>query len=672
MPTPPLSQATAVPPPDLVLRVGFAGNRRLPADAAALDAVLDTILQTAARRLAAIPVPEGERAASTKIARFYSGARPLLRLVTGLAEGGDEHAAAALDRLDAPGLGVRTELAAILPFGADAYRATRDETFRADFDRRRAACAYVLELDGIHTRQESPEPPIHPRRRARAYRAQSTLLLRHIDFLVAAADFTAAAKPGGTVETVRKALAFDLPVVVIDLGGGGGVRLVEPEQDLTEALEEAPADPAAWPQRLGGWVQSVVADPDGPKAPGHSAPAELRARDAVIEEFLLHADLPPRDRGGTQRKTFRERRWNQFERFFRRLPAPGSDEKLPPFATYRDRATALNYHYSGLYQGAFVLNYTLAVVAVFIAALSLVLVGRFAVHPVAGEHLWLGSLALVKLGLLGWIFLNTRGDQRGDWSDRAADYRYLAERLRTMYYLPRLGSFQSPAPVTPKFASRNVRQSAVDWLFEAITRSVHPGVLATAGGDGGKALRPDAAGALRFIAERWIGSPRDPANPEAAPGSGQIFYHQRNHDTLGRMYERLDHWVQWLNVAVILVVLVDLAAIALEWDPEHSWSVWLLFAATVLPAAVASLNGLRFQSECQRLAERSDIMFGLLKDRLAQADHLREEMRTVAGTADDLGSHGAKVLELAENVARELVEEVAEWSVIYAKDVTDT
>ena len=73
-----------------------------------------------------------------------------------------------------------------------------------------------------------------------------------------------------------------------------------------------------------------------------------------------------------------------------------------------------------------------------------------------------------------------------------------------------------------------------------------------------------------------------------------------------------------------------------------------------------------------QLAESSDIMFSLLRDRLVQAGSLQASMEKMAGTTDDKGSHGVEVLELAEHVARELVEEVAEWSVIYAKDVTDT
>lgn len=43
---------------------------------------------------------------------------------------------------------------------------------------------------------------------------------------------------------------------------------------------------------------------------------------------------------------------------------------------WRKRAAQLNYHYSDLYRAAFLLNYGLAVVAVCLAALSLVLLGK--------------------------------------------------------------------------------------------------------------------------------------------------------------------------------------------------------------------------------------------------------------------------------------------------------
>ena len=46
-----------------------------------------------------------------------------------------------------------------------------------------------------------------------------------------------------------------------------------------------------------------------------------------------------------------------------------------PYHPWRDRAGRLNHHYGGLYRGAFVLGYGLALMAVLLASLSLVLLG---------------------------------------------------------------------------------------------------------------------------------------------------------------------------------------------------------------------------------------------------------------------------------------------------------
>ena len=98
-----------------------------------------------------------------------------------------------------------------------------------------------------------------------------------------------------------------------------------------------------------------------------------------------------------------------------------------------------------MYRGAFVLNYALAVAAVGLATLSLVLITKAnTTHHDFFPYL-LGALVLLKLVLLGCITRNTYRANNEHWNDNAIDYRYLAERLRTMFYLPRLGSFQSPA-----------------------------------------------------------------------------------------------------------------------------------------------------------------------------------------------------------------------------------
>jgi hypothetical protein len=107
-------------------------------------------------------------------------------------------------------------------------------------------------------------------------------------------------------------------------------------------------------------------------------------------------------------------------------------------------------------------------------------------------------------------------------------------------------------------------------------------------------------------------------------------------------------------------------------DAFHGAAPWIVLAATVLPAAVASLNGIRFQSEARRLAERSAFVRELLDGRRREAQDLRRALDAAQTSgAINYGSWNAQVLRLGEAVANDLVQEVAEWSVIYAKDLLE-
>src|SRR5262249_32902652 len=146
----------------------------------------------------------------------------------------------------------------------------------------------------------------------------------------------------------------------------------------------------------------------------------------------------------------------------------------------------------------------------------------------------------------------------------------------------------------------------------------------------------------------------------------------------------------------------------------HETTPFLLVLATVLPAVVANLNGIRFQSECRRLAERSAIMRTILGGHLDDkqrehkdhnswkrvvrlmrvvrslkpksgdplpdkykggiiADALKLEVRLAENAADknDLRTWAPHVLDFTESAARVFLREVAEWSVLYAKELPE-
>jgi hypothetical protein len=351
--------------PDLVLRVGFAGSQDLAGDAAAhLRTALHDVLGTIGKQLSEL-VRGHERDSQRKdrVAKFYSKTCPVLRVVTGLCQGADDLAAEVLAQVQlAPEqctLGnetccLNTELAAVLPFDVETYRASRPADYRPTFDRRLEQCSYIIPLDGIY---EKPDPPtaLADLRRGKAYRNQSAVLLRQSDLLIAAADPSQKGKAGGTLETVREALHFDLPVVFIHTGTGK-IYLIEPEQDWYSVLA---AEPNWSPGELGKWVREITAELEpeieAPVADDHShATGHKKDHELLLEEYFFDSQMPPvKADGKGRRPTRRERIWNWFEKRFTIGKSPKATKVSGPYTSWRDRATSLNYHYSGLYRGAF-------------------------------------------------------------------------------------------------------------------------------------------------------------------------------------------------------------------------------------------------------------------------------------------------------------------------------
>ena len=799
---------SAAESPRLVFRIGFAGKANFepktdPNTGSAPTQVeleqrirqrLTEVFNCMGETLAGIaPGTPYEQGQEPQVSRYFSPENPLLRIVTGLCEGCDQLAAEAQAKTDvlcpvADENGERshdcldTSLAAVIAFPFDAYRGSRPEGYRPVFDREAARCEYILELDGIY---EKPDPndasvsegaiALASRRRARGYRAQAQVLLRHCDVLVAVADACDPGKAGGAMETMRSALEFNLPIVFVDLHTQA-VTLLEPGEKVNSLLEDSIRSTAAWDERLGDWVTRIVADPDRDFLETHSAPeanADAEPTDAFLDAIFRRQDLPP------QKPAFRDRTWTRFSARIKRRAKPsvisglGGDDGIEaaidrkfsmnsPFAAWRNRARYLNYHFSGLYRGAFLLNFSMAVAAVLLAALSLVMLAIFGgsggsgdgVHTEAaeqlkagasavvakaaapaqdedsdqdhvagdahsgdgsgkaasgdeaedaghGEHhggemprwlIWvLGVLGALKLAIVIFIAHNTQQANSQQWNDLAINTRYLAERLRALFYLPLAGSFQTPAVRQTQYTSRVLSQSSVDWLFDAFTRSVSPAAFAevemrtltwTDADSPGKTherqtpfLAVDAEKAAAALRDQWLGE--------------QICYHDKNARTMGYLHHRLERVAERMSLAVIVFVVLDVLIVVADLlgvlstslaHSLHGATPWLVFLAALLPAAVAALNGIRFQSECQRLAERSAVMRTLLigarmkvenAGLWKKADELQREIAAAKAAADDPAAWTGEVLQLSEAAARDFVEEAAEWSVLYAKELPD-
>lgn len=671
--------------PDLVLRLGFVGTRKLPGNVFNLTDALQQVFSVIHEQMA--DIAKNKIAAETRTS-YYSDSPPCIRLITGLAEGADTLAYEVLNatipgKQPLAGTGsIKTELAAVLGCSIEEYRSKRDAAHLPTFDNMLRSCSYVLPLDGKMV--DGPEGKIQ---RARLYRAQATTLIRQADILLAVPDPTSDATPkaGGTMETINQALHEGQLVVFIN-ASTGKVNLIENIHDLPDITEDTSSPTNEWKKPLKDWVNSI--------AVGSNLNQSTTTDNKLLQEYFGAHKTPCRS-GKGRKRGMRERCWRWYEGLFKgnKLPV-ASDPVLKPYDVYRKRATELNYHYAGRYRGAFLLNYVVAVIAVLMAVTCLSLLKFEASHLAEGtpgtaeeSHItpftsWLIVLGVLKLSCLIFIFFNSRMANKNKWNDKAVGYRYLAERLRNMYYLPKLGSFRPPAAAPPQKAGyTQMQQSQADWLFDAIVRSVSPQSLSKKANiilDNKEVevnllqleLPKDM---VAMVKEKWI--------------KNQVNYHIRNHTVMESMNKSMEHWGAALNWIVLGIVIFDILLLiglithtSLPFsDFLHHNAYILIMIAAIFPVMVACLNSIRFQSECERLAQRSSIVRSLLDGgpdikggREMKAENLHKKIIDAANDPDkDPGSWAADALLLGESVAGDLTREVAEWGMLYAKELAE-
>lgn len=780
--------------PRLVFRVGFAGLRKLDSsEGQTLSAVLLQVFPCIAGRLAVIaPGIQVEVEKEPPVSRFYNKddqKTPVLRLITGLCEGADAIAAKAFEEVPVPSEKgsdgdmqphFKKEWAGVLPFDLETYLISRPGECRKSIRELAENCEWILELDGIY--EEPRADGMTSQKRSAAYRAQSAFMLRQSDILIAAADPDVRGSAGGTLESVRNALAFELPVIFINVKTGN-VHLISPEEDMFVALAAPPLSGDELVKKLKDWVNHLTADPDSPYLPPEQGDHHGKqfAGDYLLTEYF---DVPPDQEGQPVKRRFeavrqlklamiaridgllerlRAQAWIFFKRLLPVVRDGKKDVSIESIEPYRKRASNLSAYYNGQYRGAFVLNYFLAVVTVILATLSLVLIcsgshesakpvaaenfppaqATSATHPAADivvtEHAPAAAspehapsaeshrlkailllLALTKILILGIISRNTRQAKNKQWNERAIAYRYLAERLRAMPYLMRLGSNQPPSAAPAQFDFRVARQSSIDWLFDTIVRTTTPlnSFTPEAGQSKPHRVAVQTLSALESIRTDWV--------------KNQVIYHENAVGQMGGMHDATEFLSRKLAITVIVVVVIDLVLILVEifdgiprsLEALTVWSALLLvILSAVFPAIIAALGGLRFQSECQRLAERSAVVrvimggrtpeekpvhsqhggvinrirrflnslvhplvvytrkitrnsidFGEIEisgGRHAQLGAMIERITEEHSKGITIGSDANVALRLTESIAVDFNHEVAEWTVLYAKELSD-
>lgn len=600
------------PRPRLALRIGVTGHRpnKLGADPAAVAAAVHTAL--GAIKAAVLDVH-----ARAETIGCYRHDSPLLRVVSPLAEGADRIVASEGGKLG-------FELQVVLPFAQQDYeRDFATETSKTEFRALLATATATLTLDG------NRESPID---RDRAYRDCGLTVLRQCDVLIAIWDGQPAEGKGdaGTGAIVVDALRRGLLVVWID------TRAPSAEPQWLTTIETAdrsgtPPTLALAPllDRLGEALLPPDQDQHAAAGGGHGdKPLSWRAYFAerwpsrcwLAWAYTLFVAL-------FSRRWIRP--WCKMPTFAQRMAdEAGKTAALGPLAPHYVWADQLANSYGGRHRGGYVLCFSLAPIAVALAA----------VPPVFQPcETWVAPLiALIEFGVLVSIVTLVRRGQRQRWHDKWLEYRFLAEQLRLMGMLAPLGRVPRSirVPVHHDFADPD--DSAASWYFRAVLREA--GLIVADDGD----LHP-----YRLASDVVLPLLHD-----------QVQYH----DTISRRYARVAHrlhvlhiWLFSITIGAVALHFVEQLNHFFEW--HSSWLEWLpgnvlTFLAVMLPAFGASFAARATQGEFRRLHERSagmEVRLQRIADEITAAPAL---------SATELGDRAVAAAEL-------MLQEVLDWKVLF-------
>jgi uncharacterized protein DUF4231 len=604
----------------LTLRVGIAGHRPDKLDATRASRVEE--------RLPIVFAAVADAAKQTLAANSdcYAPAEPIIRLISGFAEGTDQIAV----RLCPPSW----QIEAILPFAKDVYLDSFADDARSTFGELLARAGTITEL--------APAKDDHPQRRDRdgrshGYADAASYFLRQIDLLIVAWDGRTP-RTGGTGAMARHAFDAGIPVVWIATEQDGVPRLIRgfdkrghpdaPHLDaikdplilLLRSIFDAPSVATArgrlqdfwqetWPER------SHLAVFDGLKRI-----ANWQAPRRVIP---FHAF---------------DKRIDEWEKFLAEAPDTKNlrrriDEVLLPRFLWAD---TLAVYFSHHYRSAYVLAYLMSALAVLVA-----IIGTF--MPTTGTKALVVFIELIAIGvIIGMI----RHGRRLRWHERWLDYRALAEGLRHGRFLAFVSEF-GHAEKRGTDAGRPV-SPWTHWYLRATMREVG---LPTAALDSSYQLRLLKATMTYEVDE-------------------QIKYHDGNSKSvhaIDHMLHRAGSACFYLTAGVLLLFLLAAAAklVVPSIDmPSHEggtsplgwFKLIIIFVSAGLPALGAALAGIRVQGDFEGSQLRSELTSEALKS-------LQREYRVAMDHELNLD----ETADMLIRTARLMSEDLDAWQDLYGR-----
>ncbi|MEI9886241.1 MAG: DUF4231 domain-containing protein [Rhizomicrobium sp.] len=553
---------SSVPRPKAYLRVGVTGHRPgaklSPEQAAAVQRTVETILADVSRLT---------RAVVERDAWAFASRRPELSIVSSLAEGADRIVAGA-------GLAAGYVLSAILPFARDVYRDDfSSEESRAAFDTLLAQTGAVFELDG---RREAE---------GRAYEAAGLLMLANADIVIAIWDQMPAEGIGGTALIVERAVADDVPVVLIDPRRPDEPAILwradsalPTAREGIEAVRRRPLGDTL------GQVMEIIVGPPKDAGERGSLEALLREKEppwtiAIAYPLMLFL-LGVRTIRWSDIKTPLQAqdsavRWRHY------LQGHLSDASLRPIDTdtlYGAYSTLdrLSSRYAQVYRSAYVFNYIAGATAVLLASIGLIYPSP---DPIAALN-FKALMVLIEIGLIASILVTLNLGTRRQWHRRWLEYRRLAEVLR---HLRMLAPTAAAARLDRPSDRAGRAYGWVSWYARAVEREIPV---------------PDLGVNAEFLA-----AVRDTVSRTEL--KSQISYNRHNAEAMEMAGHRLHLAGTFLFWATLAICVAFLAIYLISIEEAEVLRELTVFLTALFPAIGAALSAIRSQADFETVARRS-------------------------------------------------------------------
>ena len=549
-------------------------------------------------------------------------------------------------------------------------------------------------------------------RRRRGHRCQSALLLRQIDILIAAVDPFDRDLPGGTLETIRAAQKQKLPILLICLkrtdtsDNTPHLKWVLEDDDLEELRVHSVGSDDDARLSMMRYLSSLLTN----DRQFYDRLQGNKERHPKAEYIALLKDLFEPPCGQTvlfKREKGTIHNW-LYEQFKKATTAPvrpkkqeerktqgGASDEIPCIAQNRKAIKKLNEHYTGRYRGSFLLNAIFVILALaaavirenlesadvslnqYLVSAQIIFVSGILINSVVAN----GGFRISKK----WVIKNfkvfsAQEDEpkfNRSWNRKAILSRYVMERMRSLFYLPRLGHLRPPSVTKSRSMSNDLETSALDWLLLAWIRELKPTdmpgrfnsrAVLLAEPTHLKFWQADLKAALNRVKDAWI----------SHETNGQTVHHAKNAEEQGTMDRSLQFGVTAFNGSAILALSALLGYITIGYDAKEL-PVLLIFG-TVLPVLASILSTIRYLTEASRLSERSKNMALFLKDKGLELERLNtgiHEVKDIQSAGGEpaialIGGHTHSALDSVSLLASDMIEEVSDWSVVYRKEVEDS